>query len=331
MKNKSKTAIFTTIILLVFAAAMAGGMFKGKQRNNLGVCASGTIEVTELQLSPLVGGRIEKLYITSAQTLKKGDPVADLSLDGADRDVEMAKAALTAARSRLAELKAGFRSEEINKARAEVSMREAVYSQALKDSRRFDALAKDGIVAKRDAELYLEDAKAKQSALKMARETLSLLETGMRAETIAAAQAEMERAKAALFKAKTLIDYKKFRSPDDGTVLTKNYEEGDVVGAGAPIATLGKMDECWVKLYIPSTQLALIKLGQSAEVKIDAYPDRIYTAEVTEVSEKAEYNPRLSLSQGERENMVFRIKVSIDNNDGTLKPGMPADVIILNE
>ncbi len=62
---------------------------------------------------------------------------------------------------------------------------------------------------------------------------------------------------------------------------------------------------------------------------MDAYPDRVFNGKVSEVNQKAEYNPRLSLTQKERSNMVFWIKISIDNPDGILKPGMPADVVIL--
>ena len=89
------------------------------------------------------------------------------------------------------------------------------------------------------------------------------------------------------------------------------------------------MNDCWVKLYIPSTQLGLIRLGGLAEVQVDAYPDRVFLGKVSEVNQKAEYNPRLSLTQKERSNMVFWIKISIDNPDGVLKPGMPADVVVL--
>ena len=72
----------------------------------------------------------------------------------------------------------------------------------------------------------------------------------------------------------------------------------------------------------------VVKLGGKAEVVVDAYPDRKLQAKITEVNQQAEYNPRLSLTQKERSNMVFWIKVSVENSDGILKPGMPADVTL---
>ncbi len=165
--------------------------------------------------------------------------------------------------------------------------------------------------------------------MKAAAEQLRLLENGPRAEQIAAAEANAARAEAAYEKAKTLVSYKTLYSPVAGTVLTKNYEEGDVIAAGAPVATLGDLTDCWVKLYIPSTQLSLVKLGAKCSVFVDPFPNKAFEATVTEINQQAEYNPRMSLTQSERANMVFWIKVSIKDTEGVIKPGMPADVTIL--
>ncbi len=203
------------------------------------------------------------------------------------------------------------------------------YEQARRDEKRFAALAADGVVAARDAELYAEAAKASYNAMKAAADQARLLENGMRPEQIAAAEANVARAESACKRARTLVGYKEFYSPADGVVLTKNYQIGDVVNAGAPIATLGDMEDCWVKLYIPSTQLGLVKLGAKCNVYGDPFPKRAFEATVTEVNQQAEYNPRMSLTQNERANMVFWIKISIKDTEGVIKPGMPADVTIL--
>lgn len=319
------------ITVIIIAALAAGGYYYydiSRERDKR-VKASGTVEVTEVQLAPLAGGRLIELEIDESDVIHKGDLVARLSMDGADHDVAMAEAALAGARQQLAELESGFRKEDVAKASAEVAMRQTQFNQAAKDAKRFKELAADGVVATRDAELYAESASAQREALRAAQSQLALLKNGMRPEQIAAARANVQRAQAAVEKANTLVGYKEFRSPTDGTILTKNYEVGDVISAGAALATLGRMNDCWIKLYIPSTQLGLVKLGGAAEVRIDAYPDRVFKAKITEVNQQAEYNPRLSLTQRERSNMVFWIKVTVENPDGILKPGMPADVVIL--
>lgn len=320
--------VLILFVLLLVVGTSAAVYFK-KRPNDDRLKASGTVEVTQVQLAPLAGGRIEELTIKEADHVEKGQLIARLSLDGADDEVKMAEFALAAARAQLEELNNGFRKEDIARARAEVDARRARAEQAGRDERRFSELAADGVVAKRDAELSAEAAKSSRSAVRAAEEQLRLLENGARSEQIAAAQANAERAEAAYKKAKTLVGYKEFYSPADGVVLTKNYEVGDVVNAGAPIATLGDMEDCWVKLYIPSSQLGRVKLGSECRVRIDAFPDREFEASVSEVNQQAEYNPRMSLTQKERENMVFWIKVRIKNTEGVIKPGMPADVTVL--
>ena len=320
--------VLILFVLLLVVGTSAAVYFK-KRPNDDRLKASGTVEVTQVQLAPLAGGRIEELTIKEADRVEKGQLIARLSLDGADDEVKMAEFALAAARAQLEELNNGFRKEDIARARAEVDARRARAEQAGRDERRFSELAAVGVVAKRDAELSAEAAQSSRSAVKAAEEQLRLLENGARSEQIAAAQANAERAEAAYKKAKTLVGYKEFYSPTDGVVLTKNYEVGDVVNAGAPIATLGDMEDCWVKLYIPSSQLGRVKLGSECSVRIDAFPNREFEASVSEVNQQAEYNPRMSLTQKERENMVFWIKVRIKNAEGVIKPGMPADVTVL--
>ncbi|MDO5563324.1 MAG: HlyD family efflux transporter periplasmic adaptor subunit [Synergistaceae bacterium] len=323
-KNKK-----VVILLLIIALACAGYYgYKFTRAKDTRVKASGTVEVTEIQLAPLVSGRLIELPIEESDVIKEGDLVARLSMDGADHEADMASAALSAAREQLRELQNGARREDRSKAEAELALRRAQYEQAAHDSKRFNDLAKDGAVSVREAELYRENAEAKRNAMRISQETVALLKNGARVEQIEMAKANVKRAEAALAAAQLKVGYKEFRSPVTGTVLTKNYEIGDVVSAGAPIATLGKMNDCWIKLYIPSTQLGLVKLGGEATVKVDAYPKRAFKAKVTEVNQQAEYNPRLSLTQNERANMVFWIKVTVENPDGVLKPGMPADVVI---
>lgn len=322
--KKFYLAVIALIILILAGCEFARG-FKKDSR----VRASGTVEVTQVQLAPLAGGRIVVLNIKESDVVQKGDLIAKMSLDGADRDVEMANAALGAARQQLLEAENGFRREDIAKAGAALALRKTEHEQAIKDYKRFKGLAAEGVVSTREAELYKEDADAKMNAVKMAQEALNLLNNGTRPEQVAAAKENVKRGEAAVERAKIALGYKSFYAPVSGTILTKNYETGDVISAGAPIATLGKMEDCWVKLYIPSAQIGLIKLGGEAEVRIDAYPDKRFKAKVTEVNQSAEYNPRLSLTQSERTNMVFWIKISIDNREGVFKPGMPADVTIL--
>ena len=118
------------------------------------------------------------------------------------------------------------------------------------------------------------------------------------------------------------------RSPISGTVLLKNYEKGELASVGSILLTLGDYRRCWINIYVPSTQLGLVFPGQEASVKVDSYPDRVFTGKISEIAEKAEYTPRASITPEERANLVFKVKIALDNTEGIFKAGMPADVVI---
>lgn len=328
LKRNKKSFTAGAIALLLIAT---GGYYYNNHLNNIDadlVKASGTVEVQEVQIAPQVGGRILEMDFRASDSVKEGETLLKLSMDGADHDVARAQANLLASEHKYSELSSGFREEDKQSAKAQYEMRLVQYNQAKRDSDRFTKLAQDGVISERESELANQKEAAEKQALEIAKENLNKVEKGFRQEDIDQAAAAVKAARAALQKAETLVDYKTVSSPCNGVILSKNYEVGDVVGAGASVATLGKMDDLWIKLYIPATQLGLVKLGDDADVHIDAYPNKVFKGTVTEVSNKAEYNPRLSLTQSERANMVFWIKVSVKNHNGVLKPGMPADVVI---
>lgn len=115
-------------------------------------------------------------------------------------------------------------------------------------------------------------------------------------------------------------------SPASGTVLSKNFENNEFAPAGVPIVTVGDLDNCYVRVYVPSEDLARIQVGQAVNVYVDAYPGRAIAGTIQEISQQAEYTPRQSITARERANLVFAVKVAVQNQERIVKPGMPADV-----
>jgi HlyD family secretion protein len=76
---------------------------------------------------------------------------------------------------------------------------------------------------------------------------------------------------------------------------------------------------------VPETEVGRLKVGDSAKLRVDAFPDRVFSGRLTEIGSEAEYTPRNVQTKKERVNLVFRIKIQIDNPQGILKPGLPAD------
>jgi HlyD family secretion protein len=115
-------------------------------------------------------------------------------------------------------------------------------------------------------------------------------------------------------------------SPDR---LTKRAEQGEIINPGFPIVVLIDPDDLWLRVYIPESEIGLVKLGQPASIAVDSFPKRTFEGKVIEISSKAEFTPRTVQTKKERVNLVFGVKISLDNRERLLKPGMPADAEII--
>ncbi len=97
---------------------------------------------------------------------------------------------------------------------------------------------------------------------------------------------------------------------------------------GQSILTLMDPRDLWLRAYVPETEIARVKLGQPATLAVDAFPGRVFQGTVSEIASEAEFTPKNVQTKKERVNLVFRVKIAVQNPDGTLKPGLPADAEI---
>jgi HlyD family secretion protein len=120
-------------------------------------------------------------------------------------------------------------------------------------------------------------------------------------------------------------------APVDGVVMTRNAEPGSVVNAGAVLLTLARLDELSITVYVPEDRVGEVSLGQTANVSVDSFPGVVFTADVTYISDQAEFTPRNVETVSGRKNTVFAIKLKVNDTSEKLKPGMPADVTFLSK
>ena len=111
-------------------------------------------------------------------------------------------------------------------------------------------------------------------------------------------------------------------------VTRTHAEAGETLGAGRPVVTVTDISKPWVRVYIPENKIGKVRLGAVAKIKVDTFPNREFAGRVSYVSSQAEFTPKNVQTQEERVKLVFAVNVTLDNRDGTLKPGMPADVTI---
>ena len=165
-----------------------------------------------------------------------------------------------------------------------------------------------------------------QAQLKSAQAQYDLLAAGPSKEQIAAADAAVAQAEAALKAFDVQADKLIIRAPGDGTVLVRNVGVGEILSPGASAFVLGKLATLQITVYLPESVYGRVRLGQSAKVKVDSYPQEAFTALVIHVADQAEFTPRNVQTVEGRRTTVYALKLSVPNPEGKLKPGMPADV-----
>ena len=150
-------------------------------------------------------------------------------------------------------------------------------------------------------------------------------------EDVAVAQAQLLEAEAALDAIQVQLDKLTLTAPRDGLISQKLVNPGELAAPGAVLLELSDIDTVDLTVFIPETRIGQVKIGQKALVYVDAYKDEVFKGTVSFIAHEAEFTPRNVQTQEERVNLVFAVKITLDNADHRLKPGMPADAEIVGE
>jgi HlyD family secretion protein len=305
------------LALALAACARDGGTIRG----------SGTIEMDEIDIGSLVGGRLVRLNVVEGDTVRAGDTLA--VLDRGEVSAELASQAAQAerAQSEAKDLQQGARPSELIIARESLRAAQADLDLAQLSYDRTEKLAKSGVTAPSDldrARATLEAARARTSS---AKEQVRLQEEGFRRQQVSAAKQGADAALAQLAGARSRADELVLTAPRAAVVLLVNYDAGELVPPSAPVLTLGDPDSLWMRVYVAAPLLTKLRLGAAAEVRPIGV-QRPFAGRVVSIASNAEFTPRAALTEEEQANLVFAVKLSLAKSGGALKAGLPADAHI---
>jgi len=156
------------------------------------------------------------------------------------------------------------------------------------------------------------------------------LKSGASQEQIGALEARISQANAVLEALMTQRDMLCLESPLDGTVTDIVAHQGEIAAKGATLLTVADLSDVTLTVYVPENRIGQVRLDQHVQVTVDSFADRVFEAMVSHISNRAEYTPRNVATKEERVNLVFAVEIRIANEDGALKPGMPADALFLD-
>ena len=286
--------------------------------------ASGTIEFTQTDVAGTVPARVERILVEEGATVRAGDTLVILSQTGVPQDIEQRRARLAAAEAELRDLQRGARPAEIEQARAQVKSAASEAERAADDSVRFARLLAAGGISQSEFDASATAARVAGARRDAAVEALQLLEAGARPERIVAARAAAAVARAQLAGGVAVASDLILTAPADGQVLARHAEPGEVLAAGIPVVSLGDARHAWVRVYVRAPLFAAIKVGDQVPVTIDGLEGQSFMARVTALATTAEFTPRVALTEKERADLLFGVKLELSDTTGTLKAGLPA-------
>jgi HlyD family secretion protein len=114
----------------------------------------------------------------------------------------------------------------------------------------------------------------------------------------------------------------------NGTVLVKYVEPGEITGFGKPLYKLADLGTLTLRAYLAGDQLTAVKVGQDVKVLVDISDGKLaeFGGKIRWISSRAEFTPKVIQTKEERVNLAYAVKISVANEAGVLKIGMPAEV-----
>jgi HlyD family secretion protein len=353
------------IILIILVAVVTGtALYAAWFRRDTALQGSGTVEARNIRVGSKVGGRIDKVLVREGDSVEPGqvlitfdDKELRAALEQSRANAEKAQRGyrpeeIAEARAAAAQAKAdyemrknGYRQEDIDAAKADLDRANAEEVRTRLDFERYETLAKKDLVSKQQRDTAEANWKVALAQQHSAQRKLDQLKRGYRPEEIASAEARYVQATATLeklergnrredvdlAKAAYAYDLARYRerqvtAPAPAVVEVLDVRPGDLIAPNTPVATLLERDQIYVRIYIPETEIGRVRLRQTAEVRVDSFPNRVFNGAVEQINQQAEFLPRNVQTREERVHQLFGVKIRIDDSSGRVRAGMAADV-----
>jgi len=314
--------LFSTLTVLL------AGCHSNNASSGEAIQLSGTVEAREADLSFQVGGRINQLNIEEGSWVEQGTVIAKLDPTDLQLAFQQTSAQANAAKANLDALKAGTRVQELKVAASDLQKAESQLNFSMAEVKRVSFLVPKKLASAEQLEQSQLQYEIALASVEQAKQKLNLLKEGPRQEDISRAEQEFIALSEASELTRQQLAYSELTSPITGMVTVRLRDVGEVVAPGQPVVRIAQTRQPWVRAYLNETQLANVRIGQAAQVKIDGLSDKTFTGKLTFISPVAEFTPKTVETRELRVDLVYRIKVEVNDPDGIMKIGMPADILI---
>ncbi|MBC7807952.1 MAG: efflux RND transporter periplasmic adaptor subunit [Akkermansiaceae bacterium] len=288
---------------------------------------------------------------TARTRLSQAQTNYETQLTTSDVAIQDAQEALRGTQAQLALTRRPQRSQEVIVAENNVKQAQANFDKAKSDRTRYEALFKEGATAAITLDQYVTQEKVAQANLNSAKQQFAIAREGGRAENIASQEAQVARSRqalrqaqanranvsvrgddiesarstltqsqAALGVAQQAVRDASLRSPINGVIADRKIEPGQLAAPGTSVAQIVALETVYFEAQINEQDVSRVRQGQTVQVKLDAYPNRVFAGKVAKVFPTASVTGR-----------TFFAAVQIPNSGGVLRPGLFARGEIVTE
>ncbi len=277
---------------------------------------------SRVAVRPEVAGNLAEVLVREGDRVEAGQVVARLDRSDLLAQLAMTRSEVERARADLSLLLDGPEKERVRQAREKVRAARAEVEHLRARHERLGRLRKEGLVPADLYEQVTKELKIKEGVLRAALDEARLLERGARPERIAAARAEVSRLEARAADILRRLAACDLRAPAGGVVVTPRPDGklGERIPAGGLVLEIADLRNLVAEAVIPESEIGDVHPGLPVEVRLSAWPTRTFSGKVLEIAPRAETD---SLGRA-----VFRVRCSVENPDGKLRPGMTGAIKI---
>ncbi|QKJ52124.1 secretion protein HlyD [Providencia rettgeri] len=324
MNNKNRSAVVLIIVILIGIAAGGYYYYQSQQENTLTLY--GNVDVRTVNLSFRVPGKLASLNVDEGAHVVAGDKLGQLDDAPYINALTKAKGVRDSAKAQLALKESGYRTQEIAQVEAEVAQKQAAWQYADNFYKRQQGLAASRVISANELDNAKNNRNQAFAALQAAQDKLNQYQSGFRQEEIAAARGEWLQAEAAVAQAELDLQDTLLTAPSTGTILTRAIEPGTIINSGNTVFSVTLTNPVWVRAYVSEPHLGEAVPGKEVLLRTDSLPDKPYHGTIGFVSPTAEFTPKSVQTPDLRTDLVYRLRIVVNDADEALRQGMPVTI-----